>query len=114
MRVLLVDDESELVSALAERLSFRDIEADWADTGHKAIDLAKASRYDVAVLDVKMPGLGGFALRDKLHAIQPDMKFIFLSGHGSQEDYTQGSLKASSYLIKPVNIGELVEKIRTA
>jgi DNA-binding response OmpR family regulator len=112
MKVLLVDDEREFVSALAERLSFRGVDAHWAVSGEEALKMAKDARYDVAVLDVKMPGLGGIELRKRLHEVQPGIRFIFLTGHGSQEDFKVGSEDASFYLAKPLKIEDLMQKIR--
>ncbi|MGE4292128.1 MAG: response regulator [Desulfovibrio sp.] len=114
MRILLVDDEAELVSAMSERLAMRGMEADWAETGEQALSMATDKRYDLAVLDMKMPRIGGLELRRRLSAIDPAMKFIFLSGHGSEEDFKLGSAEAESYLIKPVRIEDLVSKIREA
>ncbi|MDD4731508.1 MAG: response regulator [Desulfovibrio sp.] len=114
MRILLVDDEAELVSAMAERLAMRGMEADWAETGEQALEMAEAAQYDVAVLDMKMPRIGGLELRRRLEERSPDMKFIFLSGHGSEEDFRAGSAEAESYLIKPVRIEDLVERIHEA
>lgn len=116
MRVLLVDDEEELVSALAERLSFRDIEAVWATSGQKAIALADQGCFDLAVLDVKMPGMGGLELKRRLVEICPSMKVIFLTGHGSEEDFRRGSAEAGKefYLVKPVAIEDLIQKMREA
>ena len=67
MRVLLVDDEVDLASALAERLDLRGIKADWVTTAQAAIDKADAVDYDLAILDVKMPKIGGLELRERLH-----------------------------------------------
>ncbi|WP_022662332.1 response regulator transcription factor [Paucidesulfovibrio longus] len=114
MRILLVDDEAELVSAMAERLAMRGMEADWAETGEQAMKMAVAKHYDVAVLDMKMPRIGGLELRRRLSELDAAMKFIFLSGHGSEEDFKLGSAEAESYLIKPVRIEDLVSKIREA
>lgn len=112
MRVLLVDDEEELVTALAERLSYRGIEADWSTTGSQALELADAQAYDIAVLDVKMPNLSGIELKKRLEKTRPDMKYIFLTGHGSEEDFRAGSIEASRYLVKPLDIEALIEAIR--
>ena len=112
MKVLLVDDEKEFVSALAERLSFRGVDADWTVSGEEALKMAKDGGYDLAVLDVKMPGLGGIELRKRLHEMHPGMRFIFLTGHGSQEDFKVGSGEASFYLAKPLKIEDLMEKIK--
>ncbi len=112
MRILLVDDEAELVSAMAERLSFRGIEADWTDSGEGALDMAAQTPYDVAVLDMKMPRISGLELRKRLAADYPDMQFIFLSGHGSEKDFKAGCAACRHYLIKPVQLDELVAKIK--
>jgi DNA-binding response OmpR family regulator len=112
MRVLLVDDEEELVTALAERLSYRGIEADWSTTGERALELAESHAYDVAVLDVKMPNLSGIELKKRLEASRPDMRYIFLTGHGSEEDFRAGQAEASLYLVKPLDIESLIEAMR--
>ncbi len=113
MRVLLVDDEEELVSTLAERLFFRGITADWVTSGARALEMAEARTYDIAVLDVKMPGLSGFELKKRLQAKYPDMKYIFLTGHGSEEDFKTGKKEAGEdyYLVKPIDIGSLIAKM---
>ncbi len=114
MRVLLVDDEEELVSALAERLSYRGIEADWSSACEHALELAADRTYDVAVLDVKMPNLSGIELKKRLEKLQPEMRYIFLTGHGSEEDFRAGSAEASRYLVKPLDIDTLIEAMRQA
>lgn len=114
MRVLLVDDEKELVEALAERLSLREIEADWATTCKDALGMLDTQEYDVALLDVKMPKLSGIALKREMEKKAPHMKFIFLTGHGSEVDFRAGAAEAGVeyYLVKPVGIDTLVEKMR--
>lgn len=116
MRAILVDDEEEFVSTLVERLSFRDIRADWAINADEAIELVAKNRYDLAILDVKMPGMGGFALKKVLQKMAPHMKFIFLTGHGSEKDFTIGSQETGEeyYLVKPVDINRLIEKMTEA
>jgi len=113
INVLLVDDEKELAVTLAERLTIRGLSVDWAITAESALKLFKDKKYDVAVLDVKLPGLSGVALKEHMAEIDPELKFIFMTGHGSQEDFEAGSAAAgeSNYLWKPVDIEALVEKI---
>lgn len=113
MRILLVDDETELVSTLAERLSFRGIEADWVTSGEEAMARVEKGRYDVAVLDIKIPRLSGLALKKLLAEKDPGLKFIFLTGHGSEEDYKVGSAEAGEayYLIKPVDLSRLIDRL---
>jgi DNA-binding response OmpR family regulator len=111
MKVLLVDDEVELVSAMAERLGFRGVEADWTDNGEAAIKMAGKTDYAVAVLDMKMPKMSGLELRKKMAANHPKMHFIFLSGHGSESDFKAGCAAGCNYLIKPIQLEDLVAKI---
>jgi DNA-binding response OmpR family regulator len=114
MKVLLVDDEKKFVSSLAARLSIRGIEADWATNYDEALSKARTKSYDIAVLDVKMPSMSGIDLKKNLEKISPGMKFIFITGHGSEEDYDIGTKEASFYIIKPFNINILIEKIEHA
>ncbi|MBW2065405.1 MAG: response regulator [Deltaproteobacteria bacterium] len=114
MQVLLVDDEKELVSTLAERLSLRGIGADWAVSGEEALRMAERGTYDVAVIDVKMPKISGIELEKMLKKKFPKMKFIFMTGHGSENDYRMGSAEAGAkyYLVKPVDIQVLIQKMK--
>jgi DNA-binding response OmpR family regulator len=114
MHVLLVDDEKEFVTTLAERLSFRGFKADFAIRALDALALAEKNSYDLAVLDMKMPGTSGLELKGLLEKIQQNMKFIFLTGHGSEADYVAGSSGSAGYLVKPVNIDTLIAKMYEA
>jgi DNA-binding response OmpR family regulator len=114
MKVLLVDDEPKFVSSLAERLFIRGIDADWTTSGEKALTMGKAVKYDVAILDLKMPGMSGLELKAELEKIDSGMKFILVTGHGSEEEYVKGSTEVSFYIIKPFKIDFLVEKIKQA
>ncbi len=114
MKVLLVDDEEKFVSRLAERLELRGFEADWATTCDEALSKAEAKEYDIAVLDVKMPHMSGIDLKKKLEKSASHMKFVFVTGHGSEEDYHIGMREGAGCLIKPFRIETLVEKIKEA
>ena len=113
MRVLLVDDEKELVTTLAERLSYRGIDAEWATSAEDALKLAETKTYDIALLDVKMPRISGLELKKRLQSKHTGMKFIFLTGHGSEDDFRAGTAEtgAAYYLVKPVKIEVLVIKM---
>jgi DNA-binding response OmpR family regulator len=115
MRVLLVDDEEELVSALGERLVLRDIDAEWFTNGAAALQRVESGCFDLALLDMKMPKIGGLELREKLLTKCPDMKFIFLTGYGSEKDFKSATARESEavYLVKPVDIEILLEKMQT-
>jgi DNA-binding response OmpR family regulator len=114
MRILLVDDEQELASALAERLNMRGIDADWVTTGDQALQKVGAERYDLAVLDMRMPMMNGLELKALLQARDSNLKFIFVTGYGSEKDFEQVACQAGEecYLVKPVDINLLIERMR--
>ncbi|MCL2340480.1 MAG: response regulator [Proteobacteria bacterium] len=113
MRVLLVDDEEELVATLAERLDMRGIDATWASEYRKALAIVEEQEFDIALLDVRLPEINGLELKRLIEARRPAMKFIFLTGHGSEEDFNACSAESGKdyYLIKPVQIEVLVAKL---
>ncbi len=112
MKVLLVDDEKKFATMLAKRLALRGIDIDYVYSGEDAIVKAKSERYDAAILDVKMPGIGGIELERKLKELDPCLKIIFLTGHGSETDFKTGSAEAACYLAKPIQIDELIKILR--
>jgi len=115
LRVLMVDDEVELVETLVERLQIRGFQAEGVTRGVDAIQRFREGNFDVVVLDMKMPGLGGLEVFGQLRHDQPDIQVILLTGHGSTEDAARGKeAGAFDYLIKPVDIDELIEIINRA
>lgn len=114
MKILLVDDEEKFVSRLAERLTLRDFEVDWATTYDEALSKAQTEKYDIAVLDIKMPSMSGIDLKERLEEIAPNIKFIFITGHGSEQDYDIVRREAFCCIIKPFKIETLMEKIKQA
>ena len=109
MKVLLVDDEQKFALMLSKRLELRGIQAQVFFSGEKALaEVERGSRFDVALLDVKMPGIGGIELMQRLSAVDPTMKFVFLTGHGSGTDYETGGIQAEECLPKPLKIEQLI------
>jgi DNA-binding NtrC family response regulator len=114
-RVLIVDDEAELVSALEERLALRGFAASGVTSGTEALARVAAGGYDVVLLDVKMPGLGGLQVIQRIKTDHPDVQVVLLTGHGSARDAADGMrLGAFDYLMKPVRIEDLVRVLRAA
>lgn len=114
-KVLLVDDEEEFVTTLAERLELRGIDTSIATNGQDALTRIGTDRPDVVILDVLMPGLGGLAVLDQIRTTDPKIKVILLTGRGAVNDGEQRVPPgAFDFLIKPVNIDDLIEKMREA
>ena len=114
MRVLLVDDEVEFVSALAERLNLRGFEAQIATSGVEALRKVDASPPDVVLLDVLMPGMSGLEVMKQIKKDHPQVQVILLTGRGSW-DGIQG-IREGAYdcLMKPIQIEELMQVMSDA
>lgn len=109
MRVLLVDDELELVSTMAERLEIRGYDVTAVSSGEQALARLAEQRYDVAVVDVKMPTMSGEVLLSFIQRDYPQVAVILLTGHaGTDEAMEEAQLQACATLFKPVNIDELI------
>ena len=115
LRILIVDDEEELVSALEERLYLRGFQAKGVTTGEKALAHLANEPCDVVLLDVKMPGLSGLEVIKRIKEETPSPQVILLTGHSSVQDAEKGmDLGAFDYLMKPVKIDELIRVLRSA
>lgn len=114
-RVLLVDDEEEFVSALAERLDIRGIDTRVATDGEQALELIEGQSFDVIVLDVIMPGISGLEVLQRIKAQKIPSAVILLTGHGSTREGVEGMrMGAFDYLMKPLDIDELITKMKEA
>jgi DNA-binding NtrC family response regulator len=116
VRVLIVDDEGDFAVTLAERLRLRGFDALAVSGAEEAMARIHAG-FDPAVvlLDLKMPGLDGLATLSLLKQEHPAVEVILLTGHGSTTAAIEGMQRGLfDYLVKPVDIGELVERIRDA
>ena len=115
VRVLIVDDEAELVSALTERLELRGFTAAGATSGDEALDTLSREPWDVVLLDVRMPGIDGFELTRRIRTEHPSTEVVLLTGRTSAADEeTSRAAGASAYLIKPVPIERLEDVLRAA
>jgi len=115
LRILIVDDEEELVSALAERLYLRGFQAKGVTAGEEALAYLAEQPCDVVLLDVKMPGLSGLEVIKRIKEKTPSPQVILLTGHSSVQDAEKGmGLGAFDYLMKPIKIDELIDVLRSA
>ncbi|WP_419175566.1 response regulator [Desulfosediminicola sp.] len=114
-RVLLVDDEEEFLSVLANRLEARDLKVSTATRGEEAVAIVDQKDFDAIILDMAMPGMGGLETLQKIKEKHPDAEIIILTGHGSIKAGVEAmKLGAEDFLEKPVDIRELMEKIQDA
>jgi DNA-binding response OmpR family regulator len=113
--VLLVDDEREFVTTLSERLSLRGIASRVVFDGEAALLAVSESPPHVVVLDVMLPGMKGLEVLRGIKAGYPNVKVILLTGHGTTKNGIEGmKLGAFDYMIKPLDIDVLIEKMAEA
>lgn len=115
LKVLLIDDEKEFVSTLTERLHLRGIDAQAVYNGEDGLSVMEAYSPQVVVLDVMMPGMSGTEVLQRIKAQYPQIPVILLTGQGTTRDGIEGMrLGAFDYLMKPIVLEELMEKMREA
>jgi two-component system, OmpR family, response regulator len=114
-KVLIVDDEQDFLETIVKRMQARSIDVTGADSGSKALELLDGRDFDVTILDVKMPGMDGIETLREIKKKKPLTEVIMLTGHASVESGIQGmQLGAFDYVMKPVALDELLEKVRQA
>ena len=114
--VLLVDDEVPFVEAMSRRLKKRDISIVTSFSGHEALDVLEKDRsVEVAILDVKMPGMDGIETLGEIRKRFPLVEVIMLTGHATVETGIEGmKLGAFDYLMKPCDMDVLMDKLKEA
>jgi len=115
LRVLIVDDEEELVTTIAERLQIRGMSVEFATDGETALKMIDQNPPQVVVLDVMMPGMGGIEILQRMKALKLQIPVILLTGYGSTEQGQEGlKYGAFDYLMKPCDLNVLIKKINEA
>lgn len=113
MRILLVEDETDMARALIAALNRQDIVVDHAATLDIAGEAARNDVYDVALLDRKLPDGDGLSLIPILRGVQPGLPVIVLSALNSADHRVAGlDIGADDYLSKPFSTDELLARIR--
>ena len=115
LKVLLVDDEIDFVSTLAERLELRGVQARTAHDGRTALELIREEPPHVVVLDIIMPEIDGIQLLKEIKKTAPRVEVILLTGYAKLETAIEGmELGAFDYLTKSTGIDELLYKLEDA
>jgi DNA-binding NtrC family response regulator len=113
--VLLVDDETEFLDTLVKRIKKRNVNAYGVGSGEEALAFLDHHPVDVVVLDVRMPGMDGIQALRQIKQQHPLVEVIMLTGHASLEVAIEGmELGAFDYMMKPIDIDELLYKLQDA
>ena len=107
-RILVVDDEEDFRNLLVKRLNRKSFSATGAASGLEALDFLADRVFEVALIDLKMPGMEGLELLQRIKKNQSETEVVVLTGHGTTESAVEAmKLGAYDYLTKPVNLKEL-------
>jgi DNA-binding NtrC family response regulator len=114
-RVLIVDDEIEFAQVLVKRLRRRKVTASGVPSGEIALAHLTEQTVDVVLLDVRMPEMDGIETLRTIKSRHPLVEVILLTGHASLTVAREGiGLGAFDYLLKPINIDDLLHKLQDA
>lgn len=112
-KVLVVDDEPNIVELLQVSLRFQGFDVVTASGGEEALKVAEESRPDSFILDVMMPGMDGFELLTKLRETGHDGPVLFLTAKDAVEDKIHGlTIGADDYVVKPFSLEEVITRLR--
>ena len=114
MRILVVEDEPDLLESLVEGLRLDRYTVDGCADGLEAYDRVLAMEYDLILLDLTLPGMDGLQLLREIRAVQPDVRVLILSARTALEDKVEGlDSGANDYLTKPFHFVELEARVRS-
>lgn len=113
--VLLVDDEVEFITTLAERLELRGITPRITHDGQSALKAVAENEPRILVLDIMMPGMNGLEVLQRVREEYPAIQVILLTGQGKTRDGIEGMrLGAFAYLMKPLDLEDLMRTMNEA
>jgi DNA-binding NtrC family response regulator len=115
IKLLIVDDEVKFLESIARRLEMRGFDVTKATDGRQALEAARLASFDLALLDLKMPGLNGRQVLEMLKKEHRYLEVIILTGHGSMDSAVECTkLGAYGYLPKPYELEKLLEVLKGA
>ena len=115
IKILITDDEIKFLDSISRRLELRGFEVTKASNGKEAIEAAKAEKFDLALLDLKMPEMDGEQVLKILKKEHKFIEVIILTGHGSIDSAVEcAKLGAYRYLPKPYELDKLIDVLKNA
>src|SRR5271170_509333 len=115
VRVLVVDDEGRLRDVLTRAIASWGFQVAGARSGEEALRLMQASKFDISILDLNLPGVSGIELFEKFRAANPEQQVIVLTGFGNLEAARASiRLDVVDFLEKPCPLGELEKSLHRA
>ena len=113
MRVLVVEDDLDLLNLLEEGLTMYGYAVDKASDGEEAIDIAYIENYDIIILDINLPKKDGFEVLDEIRKFNQEVNIIMLTARSDIDDRVKGlDFGANDYMVKPFDLKELDARMR--
>jgi DNA-binding NtrC family response regulator len=113
--LLMVDDEIDFLESAGKALTRLGFKVETVNDGETALELMEHRQFDVAVIDIKMPGIDGIQLFHEIQRKFPSLPVIILTGHGSiQQAFQTSKQGVYDYLSKPCDMDKLAETCRSA
>jgi len=114
-RLLLIEDDLSIATALQKVLRTEGYDVDAVERGDTGLEQARQHSYDLVLTDLKLPGLGGLELVAQLRTAKPKLPIIMMTAHGTTETAIEATkLGAYEYLVKPIDADELLELVAKA
>ncbi|MEL7586030.1 MAG: sigma-54 dependent transcriptional regulator [Prolixibacteraceae bacterium] len=114
-RILVIDDERSIRNTLKEILQYEKYDVDLAEDGAQGLEQMSRNEYDIVLCDIKMPGMDGIEVLEKIQASFPDTPVVMISGHGNIDTAVESIKKgAYDYIEKPLDLNRLLITIRNA
>jgi DNA-binding NtrC family response regulator len=115
IKIMVVDDEARFLQTLTQRLRLRDFEVAAFTNGQEAVQAARKESFDLALVDLKVPGMTGELVLETLKKEHPLMEVVILTGHGSIPSAVRCTQAGSyNYLQKPCETEELLDVLKNA
>ncbi|MFA5330713.1 MAG: sigma-54 dependent transcriptional regulator [Prolixibacteraceae bacterium] len=114
-KILVIDDERSIRNTLKDILEFEKYQVELAEDGFKALEILKSGDFDVILCDIKMPGMDGIEVLQKVEELKPDTPVIMISGHGNIDTAVESIKKgAFDFIEKPLDLNRLLITLRNA
>jgi len=114
-KVLLVDDETDFLAIMAERIRTRGMDVSTATSAEKALRMIRKESFDVVIMDLLMPEMDGFTALKLFKETRPDLQIILLTANLREEEYIEAKRRGALDVIeKPADLNLLTQKIEAA
>lgn len=112
-KILIIEDEPDIVRGLRDALEFEGFEVTWAHEGREGVRLARERGTDCVILDLMLPDMNGYQVCEEIRAFNAIVPIVMLTAKSQESDKIRGlDVGADDYVTKPFSIGELIARVK--